>query len=159
MGQATRARHGQRFGGGHAAGKFPDAVTYRTAGPPPDGATFAGPDGDAVPAGDRHAAADRNAACHEPVRHRTADPHAHLGTEHAGNAVAAAGEREGFAAPLCGRGMTGPGRWLAVAARATAAPEERKVSCRRQCVSRITAGSRCSTGEVAAAAARLPGRT
>jgi hypothetical protein len=97
VGQATRARHGQRFAGWHAAGELPDAyaVTYKTAGSPPDAATFADRDGDAVPAADRHAAADRDAACDEPACHRTADPDAHLVREHAGNAVAAAGGRDG----------------------------------------------------------------
>jgi len=104
VGQATLGRHGQRFAGGHAAGEFPDADadTYTTAGPPPDAATFAGPDGDAVAAADRHAAADRDAACDEPACHRTADPDAHLAREHAGNPVTAAGERGDFAATLRG---------------------------------------------------------
>jgi hypothetical protein len=109
VGQATHDRHGQRFAGGHAAGEFPgaNAGTYTTAGPPPDAATFAGPDGDAVPAADRHAAADRGTAYDEPVCHRTADPDAHLARKHADGALAAAGEREGFAAPLSGARQNG----------------------------------------------------
>ena len=91
MGQATRARHGQRFAGGPAADEFPDsyAVSYKTAGPSPDAAAFAGPDVDAVPAADRHAAANRDAACDEPACHRAADPDAHVGNGHVSNAVAA----------------------------------------------------------------------
>jgi hypothetical protein len=121
VGQATQ--HGQRFGGGRAANEFPDACphTYKTAGPPPDAALFADSDGGAVPAADCHAGADRDAAADEPACHRTADPDAHLdrdhvgrdhiGRDYVGNAVAAAGERGDFAAPLPGatasRGQAG----------------------------------------------------
>jgi hypothetical protein len=134
VGQATLVRHGQRFAGDHAAGESPDAyaVTYKTAGAPPDAAAFAGPDGDAVPAADRHAAADRDAACDEPACHPTAEPDAHfdsghvgighLGNGHVGNAVAAADEGWAFAA-RSGDGITGAGMWLAVAARASRAGE------------------------------------
>jgi hypothetical protein len=104
VGQAARARHGQRFACGHAADRLPDAdaVTYKTAGPPPDAATFAGPDGHAVSAADRHAAADRNTTYDEPACHRAADPDAHLVRDHVGNALAGVGERGDFAAPLRG---------------------------------------------------------
>ena len=104
MGQAARTRHGQRFAGAPAADEFPDAdaIRYKTARAPPDAATFAGPDGDAVPAADRHAAADRNTAYDKPACHRTAHPDAHVLGEHISNALAGAGERGDFAAPLSG---------------------------------------------------------